>query len=83
MTVPPCSFKHGRPAVGPSCNEFVYPECWHFDNDEHGGLLRVLPLTVHLRFFAGQVGGTILNLSYTLLKSYRVGWGWGGCGGGP
>ena len=36
------------------------PECWHFDNDEtskiddvlteHGGLLYVLPLAVHLRF---------------------------------
>ena len=38
-----------RPAFGPSCTEFVYPECWHFDIDaiskiddfltEHGGLL--------------------------------------------
>ena len=60
-----------------SCTEFVYPECWHFDNDasskinevltEHGGLLHVLPLAVLLRFFfAGQVGETILNLSYSL-----------------
>ena len=50
--------------------------CWHFDYDttskiddvltEHGGLLHVLPLAVHLSFFAGQVGGTILNLSYSL-----------------
>ena len=66
-----------RHAFGPSCTEFVYPECWHFDNDasskindvltEHGGLLHVLPLAVLLRFFfAGQVGGTILNLSYSL-----------------
>ena len=49
-----------RPAFGPSCTEFVYPECWHFDNDatskiddvltEHGGLLHVLTLAVHLRF---------------------------------
>ena len=41
--------------------------CWHFDNDatsksddaltEHGGLLHDLPLSVHLSFFAGQVGG--------------------------
>ena len=41
--------------------EFVYPECWHFDNDaiskiddvltENGGLLHILPLAVHLRFF--------------------------------
>ena len=70
------SFQHGRPAFGPSCTEFVYPECWHFDNDatskiydvltEYVGLLHVLPLTVHLRFFAGQVGGTTLNLSYSL-----------------
>ena len=46
--------------VGPSFTEFVYPKCWHFDNDatsktddvltEHGGLLHVLPLAVHLRF---------------------------------
>ena len=60
-TVPPCSYLHGRPAFGPSCTEFVYPECWHFDNDasskinhvltEHGGLLLDLPLAVHLRFF--------------------------------
>ena len=55
------------PAFGPSCNEFVYPEYWHFDNDaillliityskiddvltEHGRLLYVLPLSVHLIF---------------------------------
>ena len=54
----------------------VYPECWHFDNDakskiddvltEHGGLLHVLPLAVHLSFFAGQVGGTILRHYYSL-----------------
>ena len=40
-----------KPAFGPSRTEFVYPECWHFDNDatskiddvltEHGGLLHV------------------------------------------
>ena len=68
--------EHGRPAFGPSCTEFVYPECWHFDiaakskiDDiltELGGLLHVLPLAVNLSFFAGQVGGTILNLSYSL-----------------
>ena len=50
----------GRPAFGPSCTEFVYPGCWHFDNGatskivdvltELGGL-HVLPLTVHLNFF--------------------------------
>ena len=44
----------------------------HFDNGatskiadvltEHGGLLHVLPLTVHLDFFNGEVGGTILKL---------------------
>ena len=49
---------------------------------DHGGLLHVLPFDVHLRFlFAGQVKGTILNLSYSftfiVLKSYGVGW-WGG-----
>ena len=40
--------------------EFVYPECWQFDNDAtskidavltvHGGLLHILPLAFHLRF---------------------------------
>ena len=50
----------GRPTVGPSCTEFVYPGCWHFDNGaiskfddvllEHGGLPHVLPLAVHLKF---------------------------------
>ena len=57
-TVPPFSYLHGRPAFGPSCTEFVYPQCWHFDNGatsktddvltEHGGLLHVLLLAVHL-----------------------------------
>ena len=42
--------------MGPSCNDFVYPGCWHIDNGaaskidhvliEHGGRLHVLPLTV-------------------------------------
>ena len=51
---------HGRPTVRPSCTEFVYPGCWHFDNGairkfddlllEHGGLPHVLPLAVHLKF---------------------------------
>ena len=37
---------------------------------EDGGLLHVLPLTVHMNFFFdGQVGGTILKLSY-FLKSF-------------
>ena len=85
-SVPPCSFQYGRPTFGPSCTEFVYPERWHFDNDatskiddvltEHGGLLHVLPLAVHL------VGDTILNLSCSeffcfMLKSYQVRWGGG------
>ena len=39
---------------------------------EDGGLLHVLPLAVHLNFFLdGQVGGNILNLSYSL--SFCVG----------
>ena len=52
---------HGRPTVDPSCTEFVYPGCWHFDNGdiskfddvllEHGGLPHVLPITPpELRF---------------------------------
>ena len=58
--VPPHPCLHGRPTVGPSCTEFVYPGCWHFDNGaiskfddvllEHGGLPHVLPLAVHLKF---------------------------------
>ena len=68
-------FLHGRHAFGPSCTEFVYPRCWYFDNGatrknddvltEHGGLLCVLPLAVHLNF-DGQVGGTILSKFYSL-----------------
>ena len=60
-----------------SCTEFVYPECWHFDNDatsviddaltEHGGLLHVLPPAVHLRFVwldkQWEPFWTILNLT--------------------
>ena len=26
----------GRPAFGPTCTEFVYPECQHFDFANHG-----------------------------------------------
>ena len=47
-----------KPVFGPSCTEFVFPECLHFDNDatsknddvllEHGRLPNVLPLAVHL-----------------------------------
>ena len=54
-----------RPALGPSCStEFVY----EFDNGatskiddvltDHGGLLHVLPLAVHLKFFGGQENET-------------------------
>ena len=63
LTVSPSSFQHGRPAFGPSCTKFVYPDLstLDFDNDatskiddaltEDGGLLYVLPLAVPLRFF--------------------------------
>ena len=65
---------HGRPAFGPSCTEFVYLECWHFDNDakskvkvdddltEHVGLLHVLPLAVHPRFFCWTSTGDYSEL---------------------
>ena len=56
-----CSYLYRRCAFGPSCTEFVYTECRHFDNGasskidevlaEDGGLLHILPLTVHLHFF--------------------------------
>ena len=55
-TVTPCPYPHRRPAIGPSCTEFVYPRCWHFDNVatscmddvliEYVGLPRDLPLTL-------------------------------------
>ena len=62
--------------TGPSCTEFVYSECWHFDNDatskiddvltEHGGLLLALPLAVHLRFFCWiSRGWTTLSKFYS------------------
>ena len=68
--------------------------CWHFDNGatsknddaltEHDVLLCVLPLAVHLTFFYGQVGGTILKLSHLFVASMIfmmtlrwVGLGWG------
>ena len=79
MTFSTCPFPHWRPAFGPSCTEFVYPGCWHFDNGatskiddvlfEDGGLPHVLPLAVHLEFFS--VEGTILRCSYSL--SFVVG----------
>ena len=53
-----------------SCTEFVYPECWHFDNDatseidddltEHGGLLHAgllfLPAETITPARAGETG---------------------------
>ena len=60
LSVTPCHYPHWRPVFGPSCTEFVYPGCWHFDDDitskiddvltEHDGLLHGLPLSVLLRF---------------------------------
>ena len=35
--------------------------------DGRGGLLYVLPFTVHLNFFYRQVGGTIVRHSYCLI----------------
>ena len=67
-TVPPYSYPHGRPASGPSCTEFDYPGCLHFDNGatsknddvltEHGGLLWN---GVGLRGFGDKVFGTGLD----------------------
>ena len=55
-----CSYLHGRPVIGPSCTEILYSGCCHFDNGatsknddvltEHGGLLFVLLIAVHLIF---------------------------------
>ena len=63
-TDPQCCYLHGRPAFGPSCTEFVFPGCWHFDSgsikvrlfvddvvSEHGGLLHVPPLALHLKSY--------------------------------
>ena len=56
-TVTQCSYLHGSTALGPSCNDFVYHGCWHFDNGatskiddvltEHDELLHFLPIAVH------------------------------------
>ena len=58
--------------VGP---QYFHVIPWHFENGasskidddlaEDGGLLHVLPLTVHLKFYR-QVGWTILDHSYFL-----------------
>ena len=58
--------------VLPALNLTTLAGSWHFDNgatrkiDEHVVLLCVLPLAVHLTFFYGQVGGTILSKFYSL-----------------
>ena len=39
---------------------------------EDGGLLHVLPLAVHLNFFDGQVGWTILDHSYFI--NFSLNW---------
>ena len=79
--IPQCPCLHGRPTFSPSCTEFIYPGCWHFDNGatskfddvllDHGGLPYVISLAVNLDFFGGQVEGTILRCSYSL--SFVVG----------
>ena len=58
--------------VGPSCTEFDYPGCWHFDNGaiskfddvllEHGGLPHVLTLAVHLKFVLLKNSKDVLTL---------------------
>ena len=67
-----------RPAFGPFCTESFYPGYWPFDNGatrkiddvliEHGGLLHVLLLAVHLDFFLWTSRGdhceTFLVLEY-------------------
>ena len=66
------TYLYKRHAFGPSCTEFVYPECCHFDDGasskiddvlaENGGLLDVLPLTVHLKLFLmDKYGGPFRN----------------------
>ena len=57
-----CPYLHGITKFGPSCIEFAYPGCLHFDDDttqkiddvliEHGGVLQFLPLAVQLNIFA-------------------------------
>ena len=64
-TVTPSKYPHWSPAFCPSCNEFVYPGCWHSDNGatskidhvliEHGGPPHVLPLAVHLIILVGWI----------------------------
>ena len=60
------------------CTEFVYTESWHFDNDatykiddaliEHGGLLHVLPLPVHLKsYWVG--GGNIFTKAFNFKQA--------------
>ena len=68
---------------------FVYPGCWHFDNGskskigdvltDHGGLLHVLPLSVHLNFLSvGWVGGLCdFSVSSSPLRTklgFELGW---------
>ena len=48
---------------------------------EHGGLPHILPLAVHLDFFAEQVRGVILSHFYSLsflIRDLIVSWGWVG-----
>ena len=81
LTVTPYPYSQWRLAFGPSCTEFVYLGCWHFDNGatikiddvqiQHGGLAHVLHLCTWDFILGGQVEGTILRCSYSL--SFVVG----------
>ena len=61
QTATHCSYLHGRPVLGPSCNDFVYPGRQHFYNGATSKiddgltvpdiLLHVLSLAVHLKKF--------------------------------
>ena len=53
LTFTTCPFPQWRPAFGPSCTEFVYPGCQHFDYGATSKIddvliEHVLPLAVHL-----------------------------------
>ena len=68
------AFFFGQTSRGDHSGPFLFsdlfcgtpPSCFDDVPAEDGELLHVLPLAVHLIFFDGQVGGTILDHSYFL-----------------
>ena len=76
---------HCLSTYGPSCTEFVYPGCWHFDNGATSKfedvLPRVLTLPVHLKFvWLDKQSGPFKEILTPVPFGFKSYWYFLGCG---